>query len=107
LLHYLYDERKGTHDLKGICTTLFGAEDWDAPLQVELSKLSAKDRHDYSKVPRDKLYIYAANDGYWQRFITGYYLDILEKKERKLWLYETIIMPLLSALSTAIPRPCW
>jgi len=101
LLHYLYDERRGTHGLKEICTTLFGAEDWDAPIQAMLKALPRGEERTYDKIPREALYRYAANDGYWQRFVTGYYLEKLHENERKTWLYENLIMPLLRALSSA------
>ena len=59
LAHYCLKETSGGHDLKGLSAFHFDAPDYEG----ELVQRYLKSRNDrYSKVPRDKLYQYAALD---------------------------------------------
>jgi DNA polymerase-1 len=59
LAHYVTDERKGTHDLKGLLAQRFNIRDYEIGLKQYL-----KSRNDnYGKIPWDVLCQYAAWDG--------------------------------------------
>lgn len=59
LMHYVLDERPGTHDLKQLASTLLGAEDYESALYPFIKKRGFVS---YGEIPTDILYEYLAND---------------------------------------------
>jgi len=96
LAHYLLDERKGTHGLKEICRRTWNAPDWERPIRERKRR---KEIDNYGQMPREELYIYAANDGYWQRKLTQSLGDEIAADRRLRWLFLELLMPASNALS--------
>lgn len=98
LAHYLFDERQGVHGLKDLAIHMYGAPDWEAPIQEALQAVGSKS---YGDVPRETLYQYAAWDGYWQRKLTWDLARQLAGSQKLSWLFKRIMMPCSRALAKA------
>lgn len=87
LLHYLLDERLGTHGLKQLARMKLGVADYDAGLKVYAPTLKSS----FANVPQDMLYKYAGLDvGYTMRLLHLMHKDLEEvKREMSPRIYET------------------
>jgi len=98
LAHFLLDERQGTHGAKEICAAMFRAPDWDRPVK---EFFVGKKVVDYSTMPKQMLYTYTANDGYWQRIMTWELHKMLKPQSKLVWVYKNLLIPGVRVLSNA------
>jgi DNA polymerase-1 len=99
--HYLLDERSGAQGLKVICDSLFGAPEWDAELDVTLKKLKTTN---YDNLPKEMLYKYAAQDGYYTAKLTRTMSNKLRAYPKLLDVMLKIMVPASEAFSNAETR---
>lgn len=97
LAHYVLDERKGTHDLKGLSARFLNVPDYENELHQYL-----KSRNDYyGKIPWRVLTVYAA----WDAWCTFRLYEIFERQldedGQYYWPFQNIIMPLSEVLTQA------
>jgi len=92
LAHYSLDERKGTHDLKGLAAQGFNVPDYEVSLKNYL-----KSRNDaYSKVDWATLCQYAAWDGYCTLGLYNVFKPLVSE-----WPFYNVLMPLNRVLIEA------
>lgn len=99
--HYLFDERQGVHDLKGICRREYRAPDWEG---IVTQYSEGKEDFSYADIPRQELYVYAANDGFWQRKLTEDLIAKLLQNAKLTWLMKHLLAPAVNAFSDAETR---
>ena len=99
--HYLFDERLGIHGLKEICAREYGAPDWEEIVHQYTRQMAVVS---YADVPREELYVYAANDGYWQYHLTEDLVKRMGSEPKFCWLMKHLLAPAVNALSDAETR---
>jgi DNA polymerase I len=87
LAHYTTDERKGTHGLKELMASLFGAPDWEAAVHATLKKKSDS----YENVPRDILYEYAGIDAAFTVHLYNYLRPQIDEDPPLRKLYDRLL----------------
>lgn len=101
LSHYLLDERSGAQSLKVICSSMFGAPEWEAGLEQTLKMLHTMN---YDMLPKELLYKYAACDGYWTAKLTRAMSNKLRSYPKLLNVMLNVMVPASEAFSNAETR---
>jgi DNA polymerase-1 len=96
IAHYALDERKGTHDLKVLCRSLFQAPDWEGDLKRYLSKPKTDS---YALLPKPVLHRYAAHDGVYTWRLYKHVAKELRKHGKLHNLFRALLMPAQNALA--------
>lgn len=102
-MHYILDERQGTHGLKSLAIKYTDLGDYDRDLDefkkdyCKAHKLAAADFY-YSLIPWDILKIYAAKDTDATLQLYHKFLPIIRKSEKLNKLYNELMMPAIKFL---------
>lgn len=92
LAHYAWDERKGTHDLKGLCSFFFDVEDWELQMKDWIGTSRAHNVR-YSVIPADNLHTYVAQDVFYDWHLKQGLQQLLKREELLEWPLLNLLMP--------------
>lgn len=97
LMHYVLDERRGTHGLKQLASHVFGAPDWEADLKKYLRNPK---KDSYALVPEGVLAKYLAHDVVFTYELGRTFRKRLSKDRDLMTLYNRLLMPAARFLVT-------
>jgi len=90
--HYAWDERKGTHDLKGLCAFFFDVEDWELQMAEWIGTSHAHNAR-YSIIPADNLHAYVAQDVFYDWHLKQGLEKLLKREGLLEWPLLNLLMP--------------
>jgi DNA polymerase-1 len=93
LLHGALDERKGTHDLKGLCAQAFDVEDWELEMEQWIGTSKAHNAR-YSIIPTDNLHQYVRQDVYYTWHLRRHLTRLAQAEGVYEWPFLNLLMPI-------------
>ena len=97
LMHYMFDERPGTHGLKTLAIKHTDYGDYEAELDNWIQDFRKrtgilKDSFDYSMVPFEVMQNYAAMDAIVTYLLFEKFENALKKNEKLMWVYKNLLV---------------